>query len=87
MEIKTRYDVGDRCYTLINNELYEVEIARIRADVMITGEVSRIYYYVKLWDELDGMVDYKEAIEEYNLFATTTDLCAELLKNTHALFC
>jgi len=86
MEIKTMYNVGDRCYTLIDNALYEVEITKIRADVIITGDVSRICYYVKVWDELDGKVDYKEVIDEQNLFATTADLIENLINEIHPLY-
>ena len=86
MEIKTKYEVGDRCYTILDNELYEVEITRILADVIITGDVSRICYYVKVWDERDGKVEYKEVIDERDLFATTADLIENLINKTHPLY-
>ena len=80
MDIRTRFKVGDKVFTLINNTLNQVEIKSIKIDVTYYG--VRIAYKVRATTKDDGNVDYKEDVLQQDCFDTIGEAVERITINT-----
>lgn len=72
MEIKTKFNVGDKAFTIYNNNLFQVKIASVR--IYLKKTYLSISYAVYVTDDMEGNILLKDEIEQNSLFSSEKEL-------------
>lgn len=76
MDIKTKLNVGDKAYFMLQNEITQILITQVQ--VFVFDNSIAISYMGKITDDMEGNLKFKESIEERRLFRTIDDLVSSL---------
>lgn len=76
MDIKTKLNVGDKAYFMLQNKITQMLITQVQ--VFVFNDSIAISYMGKITDDMEGNFTLKESIEERRLFRTIDDLVSSL---------
>lgn len=84
MDIKTKLNVGDKAYFMLQNEITQILITQVQ--VFVFGDNIAISYMGKITDDMEGNLKLKESIEERRLYRTIDDLVSSLKENVNKFY-
>lgn len=79
MKIETKFSVGDKAFTIHNNQLWQVKIYAI--NTLTYENYQSVTYDVLVTDDIDGNVKLNQPISENDLYADEYLLFDDFHKN------